>query len=317
MDSLLQYDDDDDDVNSSESIETEANGRFEAGARNEEVGLKPGYTVLRYEKKIDEDSCADFFNLQSVSSDKYDFSKSSFSLKTDLDPYLEWNLTGTDSTSYEALWKESKICCSWNDSESTPYNATETMQRVRKNVNQRRDDDIVVVPYKSKRQRVLESNITEKSNSVNALGSSSHFLPTKEATKLSKSFFVIHSKIQPHLFVNESVQCRVPQRVLKQLNGHLGAVNRVKWCRRQYSHLLLSVSMDQSAKIWNVFSTSSDPCVRTISCHWKAVKDGDWSATGRQIVTCGFDRTARVSDIEKGQRTVPNDDFGDIYQYLV
>lgn len=300
MDSLLQYDDDDDDVYSSESKETQGNGRSEAEACNEEVGLKLCETVLRDEKKSDEDYCVDFFNLQSVSSDKSDFSKSSFSIKADLDPYLEWNSTGTDTTSYETLWKESKICCSWNDFESTPHNATENMQRVQKNVNQRDDDDIVVVPYKSKRQKILESNVTEKSNSVNVSGSSSHLLPRKEATTLGKSFFVIHSKIQPHLFVNDIVQSRVPQKVLKQLNGHLGAVNRVKWCIRQYSHLLLSVSMDQSAKIWNVFSTSSDPCVRTISCHWKAVKDGDWSATGRQIVTCGFDRTARVSDIEKG-----------------
>jgi len=118
-----------------------------------------------------------------------------------------------------------------------------------------------------------------------------------------KPCFVLHYKIAPHLQdarMNKLI-CRHPKKVIAVLPGHAGTVNRINWCTAEYGQLLLSASMDSTVRIWNVFSSSSDSCVRTLKCHAKAVKDAVWIDSGKQIISCGYDKTARISDVEHGQ----------------
>ncbi|XP_064602570.1 WD repeat-containing protein 25-like [Liolophura sinensis] len=115
-----------------------------------------------------------------------------------------------------------------------------------------------------------------------------------------RKIYYVHSKVAPHLQSYRSRECKPPKGVQVSLPGHQGVVNKVKWCCPNYSHLLLSASMDTHVKIWNCWSRV-DPCVQTISQHNKAVKDAEWNSDGKKVLSCSFDRTAAVSDVETGQ----------------
>lgn len=114
-----------------------------------------------------------------------------------------------------------------------------------------------------------------------------------------RKIYYVHSKVAPHLQSLRNPECKPPKGVRVLLPGHRGVINRVKWCCPNYSHLLLSASMDTHVKIWNCWS-QVDPCVQTISQHNKAVKDAEWSSDGKKVLSCSFDRTAAVSDVETG-----------------
>ena len=108
----------------------------------------------------------------------------------------------------------------------------------------------------------------------------------------------VHNKVGPHL--DEKPVNRVPRSKLRDISAHGGIVNKVEWCRPEFSHLLLSASMDRSVKIWDVLSTTPT-CVQTLKFHEKAVKDATWSVQGREVLSGGYDRTARICDVEKGK----------------
>ncbi|XP_013386545.1 WD repeat-containing protein 25 [Lingula anatina] len=115
--------------------------------------------------------------------------------------------------------------------------------------------------------------------------------------KYTDKVYYVHHKIAPYL--NSKRDCHIPRQRIKLLQGHTGGVNRIKWCGEQYSHLLLSSSMDRTVKIWNAFSQESSS-VRTLHGHSKAVKDAVWHNSGYQVISCGYDRCAKVWDVEKG-----------------
>ena len=121
--------------------------------------------------------------------------------------------------------------------------------------------------------------------------------PESGCTKLPQRCYTIHHKVAPYL--NQKHVNRAPRRKLKDISSHSGIVNKIEWCRPEFSHLLLSAGMDRSVKVWDVLS-STPTCVQTLRFHEKAVKDATWSAQGREILSGGYDRTARICDVEKG-----------------
>ena len=110
--------------------------------------------------------------------------------------------------------------------------------------------------------------------------------------------YTVHHKIGPHL--NQKSVNHIPRSKLKDISAHGGIVNKVEWCCPEFSHLLLSASMDRTMKVWDVLSATA-ACVQTLRFHEKAVKDATWSASGREILSAGYDRTARICDVEKGK----------------
>lgn len=60
--------------------------------------------------------------------------------------------------------------------------------------------------------------------------------------------------------------------------------------------------MDNSVYIWNVWSEQQKKA-RIISNHNAAVKDVRWSPQGQLILSCGYDCSSRLVDIEKGIET--------------
>nr|XP_054758333.1 WD repeat-containing protein 25-like [Lytechinus pictus] len=99
--------------------------------------------------------------------------------------------------------------------------------------------------------------------------------------------------------IEQPTSCsKPPKRLFCNFVLHEGPVTHVEWNIPQFSHLLLSSSMDKTVRIWN-YSTQRR-CVQTLNCHEGAVKDAQWNADGQLILSCGFDKTARLSDARSG-----------------
>lgn len=60
--------------------------------------------------------------------------------------------------------------------------------------------------------------------------------------------------------------------------------------------------MDHSICIWNPWS-KNEKKARVLSHHTAAVKDVKWSALGLSLLSCGYDCSSRLFDIEKGLQT--------------
>ncbi|CAM8900851.1 unnamed protein product [Rhodiola kirilowii] len=93
---------------------------------------------------------------------------------------------------------------------------------------------------------------------------------------------------------------RLPERLSVPLNGHCKAVNTIQWSPT-HSHLLASAGMDNTVCIWNAWS--QDRKARVLNNHTAAVKDVKWSVQGLSVLSCGYDCTSRLVDIEKGIET--------------
>lgn len=128
-------------------------------------------------------------------------------------------------------------------------------------------------------------------------------ISSRVSAALEANCFFVHHKVSP--FLHQNVRCQPPRRVCVQLEGHAGAVNRIKWCKPEHSHLLASVSMDTTVKIWNVFSKVNH-CVQTFWSHSNAVRDVSWSPGGTEVLSCGYDKTARLNNVMKGKYILPD-----------
>ncbi|THU74396.1 hypothetical protein C4D60_Mb04t32890 [Musa balbisiana] len=85
------------------------------------------------------------------------------------------------------------------------------------------------------------------------------------------------------------------------LDGHRSAVNSLQWSK-SHGHLLASAGMDQTVNVWNVWSRNQQKA-RVFRCHNAAVKDVRWSSDGLSLLSCGYDCSSRLVDVEKGMET--------------
>ncbi|CAG8600072.1 1448_t:CDS:2 [Ambispora leptoticha] len=89
----------------------------------------------------------------------------------------------------------------------------------------------------------------------------------------------------------------IPKRQLITLSKeHIKGVNAIKWCG-EFGQVLASASMDGTVRIWDVFR--SKECVRVIS-HDGAVKDIQWNSEGKTILSCGYEKLVKLTDLETG-----------------
>ncbi|XP_048420044.1 uncharacterized protein LOC125468403 [Pyrus x bretschneideri] len=86
---------------------------------------------------------------------------------------------------------------------------------------------------------------------------------------------------------------QLPQRMSVALNKPTKAVNA------STAHLLASASMDHTICIWNVWS-SDQKVARVFNFHNAVVKDVKWSLQGLSVLSCVYDSSSRLVDIEKG-----------------
>ncbi|KAL3694049.1 hypothetical protein R1sor_007700 [Riccia sorocarpa] len=92
---------------------------------------------------------------------------------------------------------------------------------------------------------------------------------------------------------------RIPKGVTRQIEGHTKGINAVRWSPT-HAALLASGAMDNVARVWNVWNASEQQMLQQLGSHTGAVKDVQWSTDGQQLLSCGFDRTARLTDVEYG-----------------
>ncbi|KAI3504453.1 hypothetical protein L1887_25930 [Cichorium endivia] len=85
------------------------------------------------------------------------------------------------------------------------------------------------------------------------------------------------------------------------LIGHTKAVNALQWSN-SHCHLLASCAMDSSIYIWNVWNMEQKKA-RVFTFHTAAVKDIKWSEHGLSLLSCGYDCSSRLIDVEKGIET--------------
>eukprot|EP00268_Persea_americana_P052400 TRINITY_DN5862_c1_g1_i3.p1 TRINITY_DN5862_c1_g1~~TRINITY_DN5862_c1_g1_i3.p1 ORF type:complete len:448 (+),score=83.79 TRINITY_DN5862_c1_g1_i3:42-1346(+) len=95
---------------------------------------------------------------------------------------------------------------------------------------------------------------------------------------------------------------KMPGSLSVLLNSHTKAVNSIQWSPT-HSHLLASAGMDQTVHVWNVWSNNSQKKARVFNYHNAAVKDVRWSQEGLFLLSCGFDCSSRLVDVEKGIET--------------
>ena len=91
--------------------------------------------------------------------------------------------------------------------------------------------------------------------------------------------------------------CWPPKQLHLNFEGHSQGVNCVQWNPTR-DNLLLSAAMDHLVCVWDTSSGST--CCRRLTHHTAAVKDAKWSLCGEKILSCGYDKTARLSNLETG-----------------
>ncbi|KAI5162374.1 Wd Repeat-Containing Protein 25 [Manis pentadactyla] len=160
---------------------------------------------------------------------------------------------------------------------------------------QRKRHEDCVIPYTPKRLRQMQTSNpgTGESKDVEAQGPSVGRAPAPLCVAPGVSEF-----IQPYLD-SQYKETMIPKSVLFCLRGHRGPVNSVQWCPVfSKSHMLLSVSMDKTFKVWN--AVDSGRCLQTYFLHHEAVRAAQWSPCGQRILSGGFDFALHLTDLETG-----------------
>lgn len=100
-----------------------------------------------------------------------------------------------------------------------------------------------------------------------------------------------------------SLGSQLPRGLFVQLKAHAKAITAVRWSPT-HSSLLASGGMDCVAQVWDVWSSKpGSGAVRSFASHSASIKDLQWSPDGCSLLTCGFDRTSRLHDLETGLET--------------
>ncbi|RLN52101.1 hypothetical protein BBJ29_001623 [Phytophthora kernoviae] len=93
-------------------------------------------------------------------------------------------------------------------------------------------------------------------------------------------------------------QVFLPKKCVHKWTGHTKGVQAIELFPK-YGHLLLSGSMDNTVRIWDVYNERK--CQRVYEGHSGAVRSINFSNDGRQFLSCSFDRFIQLWDTETGQ----------------
>ncbi|XP_057980344.1 uncharacterized protein LOC131166091 [Malania oleifera] len=148
--------------------------------------------------------------------------------------------------------------------------------------------------YVSKRERAALGLIPGPDRPP-AVAASSHIGSISDADLPCHVISLLRSKSKGHIQLG-----KVSQRAYIALNSHKKAVNAIQWSS-SHAHLLASAGMDHTVCIWNVWSRDEKKA-RMLASHNAAVKDVKWSPQGLSILSCGYDCSSRLTDVETGMQ---------------
>ncbi|KAL6553893.1 hypothetical protein OROMI_019566 [Orobanche minor] len=111
------------------------------------------------------------------------------------------------------------------------------------------------------------------------------------------------------------VSNQTSQSLSAALRGHVKSVNSLQWSK-SHAHVLASAGMDHTVRIWNVWSRGQKQA-RILNFHRAAVKDVKWSQQGLTVLSCGYDCTSRLVDVEKGMeaQVFKEDQFVEVVKF--
>ena len=294
MNQLLQYNSDSDENGSSDvtkkvdlSAEVESVEGVECMNVSSPTGLR--------ERKRRASGFQDYFKLSSSSDDEEQPVNSLFDTKT------------VDSQSSSVTCEDLPSLSFWNDDTKV---ANVQIDTERKNASEKLTNRLdLISTFKNTATHTTDNSSAFSDSKVKGYicknkTRNSPTTVTKESLPLTKSptkmlgVFRVHEKVAPVLNQEHACFC-APKKLTKTLSGHMGAINRIKWCAPQFSHIIASASMDKKICLWNIFQESSN-CIKSYDHHKKAVTDVTWSGTGKKILSCSYDKTAVVIDVESG-----------------
>lgn len=93
-------------------------------------------------------------------------------------------------------------------------------------------------------------------------------------------------------------KCFIPKRQVHAWAGHSKGINVIRWFPRS-AHLILSGSMDNKVKLWEVYKNKR--CIRTYSGHKQAIRDVNFNNSGDHFLSASYDRYIKMWDTETGQ----------------
>lgn len=125
---------------------------------------------------------------------------------------------------------------------------------------------------------------------------SSTFHGVSEVDYQGRSWIQPPSGLRPD--IEGTKTCYIPKKCSKKFLGHTKGVTTIE-CFPKYGHLLLSASMDGKCKIWDLYNNKN--VLRTYIGHTEAVKCATFDSSGKQFLSCGYDRYVRLWDVETGQ----------------
>ena len=153
-----------------------------------------------------------------------------------------------------------------------------------------------IKPYVSKRQRERLTQTTASAFTTNQQLKETDLIGRDGSLKGVN----YHSEPKTELLSRKATSvCRPSKQLHLNLEGHSQGVNCVRWNPTESNNnLLLSASMDHMVCVWDTHRGGA--CTQRLTQHTEAVKDAEWSPCGSQVLSCGYDKTARLSDLETG-----------------
>ncbi|KAI5075431.1 hypothetical protein GOP47_0009507 [Adiantum capillus-veneris] len=150
--------------------------------------------------------------------------------------------------------------------------------------------------YISKRERAaLSSTVSEPINPHSEQLSSG-------LQRLNPADISWNGQVSTNSSASASFRSHLPKGLFIQLKAHVKAITAVRWSPT-HSSLLASAGLDCAARVWDTWSKKpSLGAVRSFISD-SAAKDMQWSPDGRCLLTCGFDQTSRLNDLETGLET--------------
>lgn len=95
-----------------------------------------------------------------------------------------------------------------------------------------------------------------------------------------------------------SLRYYLPKKCCLRLSNHKGKVNRIDWTR-PHGQLLASAAMDGTVRVWDPFIRKK--CVQLFQGHSGAVREAKWTSSGKEILSCSYDKTVKLWDVQTGQ----------------
>ncbi|KAK9084966.1 hypothetical protein Sjap_025377 [Stephania japonica] len=167
----------------------------------------------------------------------------------------------------------------------------------------RTNEPLIPGRYVSKRERaLLLATSSSLANAANDLVTPSTVITPSTVGSISSCNLRPDISSSLRVGAKGSVRGKIPEKLSVDLNGHTKAVNAIHWSPT-HAHLLASAGMDHSVYVWNVWSREDQMKARIFNFHNSAIKDVRWSPQGLFLLSCGYDCTSKLIDVEKGTQT--------------